>query len=109
MMPDAIFAKGGFASSLVLVIGIIFRIPIFIHESDSIPGLTNQMFSKFAKIVFISFEDSRKYIKNKNIELVGNPIDDDLLIVANKSFSEILIPPKISASVVQPFFEVSPL
>ena len=83
MMPDAIFAKGGFASSLVLIIGIVFRIPIFIHESDSIPGFTNQIFSKFAKIVFISFEDSRKYMKNSNIELVGNPIDDSLLVVAD--------------------------
>ncbi len=83
MMPDAIFAKGGFASSLVLIIGIIFRIPIFIHESDSIPGFTNQIFSKFAKIVFISFEDSRKYMRNSNIELVGNPIDDSLLVVAD--------------------------
>jgi len=83
MMPDAIFAKGGFASSLVLIVGIVFRIPIFIHESDSIPGFTNQIFSKFAKIVFISFEDSRKYMKNSNIELVGNPIDDSLLVVAD--------------------------
>ena len=84
IMPDAIFAKGGFASSFVLTIGIIFRIPIFIHESDSIPGFTNQIFSKFAKISFISFDESRKYIKNSNIELVGNPINDVLLKIAEK-------------------------
>lgn len=84
MMPDAIFAKGGFASSIVLVIGVIFRIPIFIHESDSIPGLTNQFFARFAKIVFISFEESKKYIKNDYIELVGNPINDVLLKIAEQ-------------------------
>lgn len=84
IMPDVIFAKGGFASSFVLLIGIIFHIPIFIHESDSIPGFTNQLFARFAKIVFISFDDSRKYLKNNNIELVGNPINDVLLKIAEK-------------------------
>jgi len=81
-MPDAIFAKGGFESSFVIVVGIIFRIPIFIHESDSIPGFTNQLFARFAKIVFISFEDSRSYIKNSRIELVGNPVNDILIKIA---------------------------
>jgi UDP-N-acetylglucosamine--N-acetylmuramyl-(pentapeptide) pyrophosphoryl-undecaprenol N-acetylglucosamine transferase len=95
LMPDAIFAKGGFASSFVLIVGIVFRIPIFIHESDSIPGYTNQLFSKFAQIVFISFEDSRKYLKNKNIELVGNPIDDNLLVVANTEESLDMLKEKI--------------
>ncbi len=81
-MPDAIFAKGGFESSFVLLVGVIFRIPIFIHESDSIPGLTNQLFAKFAKIVFISFEDSRSYIKNSHVELTGNPINDTLIKIS---------------------------
>lgn len=82
IMPDAIFAKGGFESSFVLLVGVIFRIPIFIHESDSIPGLTNQLFAKFAKIVFISFEDSRSYIKNSHVELTGNPINDTLIKIS---------------------------
>lgn len=82
IMPDAIFAKGGFESSFVLLVGIIFRIPIFIHESDSIPGFTNQLFARFAKIVFVSFEDSKLYIKNNRIELVGNPINDILIKIA---------------------------
>jgi len=90
-MPDAIFAKGGFESSLVLVIGVIFRIPIFIHESDSIPGFTNQLFAKFAKIVFISFEDSKKHIKNTNVELVGNPINDILIDIADKNEDQLSI------------------
>lgn len=85
IMPDAIFAKGGFESSLALVISVIFRIPIFIHESDSIPGFVNQFFSRFAKIVFISFEDSQKYLKNVDVELVGNPINDILIKIAEQN------------------------
>ena len=86
VMPDAIFAKGSFASVMVLVIGIVFRIPIFVHESDAVPGFVNQIFGKFAKIVFISFENSAKYFNNKNIELVGNPIDENLKQVLNANY-----------------------
>ena len=87
VMPDAIFAKGSFASVMVLVIGIVFRIPIFVHESDAVPGFVNQIFGKFAKIVFISFENSAKYFNNKNIELVGNPIDENLKQVLNANYN----------------------
>ena len=86
VMPDAIFAKGSFASVMVLIIGIVFRIPIFVHESDAVPGFVNQIFGKFAKIVFISFENSAKYFNNKNIELVGNPIDENLKQVLNANY-----------------------
>ncbi len=95
IMPDAIFAKGGFASSIVLFIGVIFRIPIFIHESDSIPGFTNQFFARFAKIVFISFEESKKYIKNNYIELVGNPIDDALIKIAEQEYENKVLQEKL--------------
>jgi len=81
-MPDLIFAKGSFASSFALLVGIIFRIPIYIHESDAVPGFVNQFFGRFAKIVFISFDDSKKYFRNKNIELVGNPIRNDLIEIS---------------------------
>lgn len=86
IMPDAIFAKGSFASIMVLIIGMIFRIPIFVHESDAVPGFVNQFFGKFAKIVFISFKNSEKYFNNKNIELVGNPIDENLKQVLNANY-----------------------
>jgi len=63
----------------------IFRIPIFVHESDAVPGFVNQFFGKFAKVVFISFKNSEKYFNNKNIELVGNPIDDNLKQILNSN------------------------
>ena len=68
----------------------ILRIPVFLHESDSVAGLSNKKVSKFAKKVFISFEktegfDSAKTpvleqssLQGKTI-LVGNPIKKELL------------------------------
>jgi UDP-N-acetylglucosamine--N-acetylmuramyl-(pentapeptide) pyrophosphoryl-undecaprenol N-acetylglucosamine transferase len=48
IMPDVIFAKGGFVSYPALVAGRFFKIPIIIHESDSVPGRVSKWAGKFA-------------------------------------------------------------
>jgi len=73
-MPDVIFAKGSFASFPTLFIATLFRIPIFIHESDSIPGKVNKMFSRFSIMTFISFEITSQYLLTKRYLLTGNPL-----------------------------------
>lgn len=79
-MPDLVLAKGGYVSVIPSIVSFIYFIPIFIHESDTIPGLVNRFIGKFAKIIFISFEVSRNYFKNnKKIILSGNPIRSELL------------------------------
>ncbi len=79
LMPDAIFGKGGFATVPTLLVGTIFGIPIFIHESDSIPGMVNKFFSRFAVKTFISFERSADYFLRKDkLILTGNPIREFL-------------------------------
>lgn len=79
--PKAIFSKGGYVSTPVLFVAKILKIPFFIHESDSIPGITNLFFSKGAKKIFISFNNSIKYFKkyNQNIVLTGVPIRREIL------------------------------
>jgi len=75
-MPDVIFSKGGYGSFPVVLAGWIFRIPIILHESDSVPGLANLMLAKFAKRIITSWPGSEQYFgkyKNK-IVLIGNPI-----------------------------------
>ena len=54
-MPDAVFAKGGYASFPVAVAAWLYRIPVVLHESDATPGLANQILSRFAKKIAISF------------------------------------------------------
>src|SRR3989344_3306899 len=38
LYPDVIFGKGGYASFPALVAARILRIPVVIHESDTVPG-----------------------------------------------------------------------
>lgn len=77
-MPDVILAKGGYVSFLPSIASKIYFIPLMIHESDSVPGLTNRILGKLAKKVFISFESAGKFFSAKKTALVGNPVRLDL-------------------------------
>ncbi|MDO8669621.1 MAG: UDP-N-acetylglucosamine--N-acetylmuramyl-(pentapeptide) pyrophosphoryl-undecaprenol N-acetylglucosamine transferase, partial [Candidatus Buchananbacteria bacterium] len=78
-MPDVVFAKGGYASIPGALVSKLLFIPLFIHESDSIPGLANRILGKMAKTVFISFNSSEKYFKAGKAVLTGNPVRKELL------------------------------
>ena len=77
-MPDAIFSKGGYASFPVVLIGWLYRIPVLVHESDSIPGKANQILSKFAKRVAISYPNARQFFLSSQVALTGNPIRENI-------------------------------
>ncbi|MEK9183850.1 MAG: UDP-N-acetylglucosamine--N-acetylmuramyl-(pentapeptide) pyrophosphoryl-undecaprenol N-acetylglucosamine transferase, partial [Patescibacteria group bacterium] len=79
LMPDVLFSKGGPGALPIVLTAKFYRIPIIIHESDSVPGLANQLSAKFADRVGVSFDSAAKLFNNKNIALVGNPIRKALL------------------------------
>ena len=72
-MPDVCLSKGGYGSIPVVFVCWLYRIPIICHESDSIPGLATKITSKFAKKIAISFQKTKKYFKEKEVILTGNP------------------------------------
>ena len=78
-MPDVVFAKGGYASLPGALVAKLYFIPLFIHESDSIPGLVNRILGKLSKTVFISFNLSQKYFKSGKTVLTGNPVRKELI------------------------------
>lgn len=78
LMPDAIFSKGGPGALAVILAGWFYQIPIVIHESDSIPGLTNAISSRFAKKIAVSFEKGMEYFDPSKTILTGNPIREEL-------------------------------
>lgn len=78
-MPDVVFAKGGYASLPGALVAKLYFIPLFVHESDSTPGLANKILGRFAKTVFISFESSQKYFKSGKTVLTGNPVRKELM------------------------------
>ena len=78
-MPDVIFSKGGPGSIPVVFAAWIYRIPVVIHESDAVPGLSNKISSKFAKRICIAFPESKDFFPEKKIAITGNPVRRELL------------------------------
>ncbi len=79
---EKIFSTGGFVSVPVVLAAAVLHIPIFIHEQTIGFGLANKITLPFVKKVLLAFEDSKKYIPKKyhhKVEVVGNPIREDLL------------------------------
>ncbi len=69
---DKIILLGGFASVTAGLTGVLKRNKIYIHEQNSVMGLTNGIFAKFADKVFLSFEKTLN--KKGNCVVTGNPV-----------------------------------
>jgi UDP-N-acetylglucosamine--N-acetylmuramyl-(pentapeptide) pyrophosphoryl-undecaprenol N-acetylglucosamine transferase len=72
--PDKVFSKGGFVSVPVCVAAWSLKIPVVLHESDFSPGLANRISAKFADTICVSFEESKKFFRKKNVKVCGNPV-----------------------------------
>ena len=59
--PDVIFSKGGYTSVPILFAARLLRIPVVIHESDTVPGRANIMAKNFAKYIAISYPEALSY------------------------------------------------
>lgn len=79
LMPDLIFTKGGYASVPPALAAKFFFIPLYIHDSDAVPGAANRLIGRWAKKVFISFEIAKQYFPTGKTELTGNPIRPEIL------------------------------
>ncbi len=79
IMPDAVFSKGGPGALPVVMAARLYRIPVMIHESDSVPGLTNRLSAPFATRIGITFPNAASYFPKDRTALVGTPIRAALL------------------------------
>ena len=88
--PDVVFGKGGYASFPTLVAARILRIPVFIHESDSIPGRVNKWAGKFAKRIAISYDEAIEFFPKEKTAWIGQPIRMEIQQKANQGALEYL-------------------
>ncbi|HBM45902.1 MAG: UDP diphospho-muramoyl pentapeptide beta-N acetylglucosaminyl transferase [Parcubacteria group bacterium GW2011_GWF2_38_76] len=90
LYPDVIFGKGGYASFPALWAARILRIPVFIHESDSIPGRVNLIVGKWGivKRIAVSYPEAINYFPEGKTALTGNPIRRELLEPVKKGSHE---------------------
>ncbi len=74
--------SGAYVAGPVIWSASVLGSKIILLEQNSYPGLTNRMLEKKADQIHISFEDSKKYFREKSkLSLTGNPIRIDLTTV----------------------------
>ncbi len=77
--PDVVFCKGGFVCLPVGLAAHALRIPLVIHDSDTVPGLTNRILSRFATRIGTGapVENYPNY-PEKRTRYVGIPVRDEI-------------------------------
>jgi len=90
LYPDVIFGKGGYASFPALVAAKILRIPVVIHESDTVPGRVNLWAGKFAKKIAVSYKEAAKYFPQDRVAFTGNPVRKEIAMPITEGSKEYL-------------------
>jgi len=86
-MPEVVFSKSGPGVLPILYAARWYRIPVVIHESDAVPGITNTISAKHAAVVELAFEHAQQYFpKNKIVNVVGLPVRES--VIATKTAAE---------------------
>lgn len=76
--PDALLAMGSYSSLPPVIAAARRRVPVVLHEANTVPGRAIDFLSNFARAVAISFENTAQYFPGKNTVLTGLPVRLDV-------------------------------
>ena len=77
--PDIVLGIGGYITLPVVSVAASLGIKTFIHEQNSIPGLSNKILAKKVDKIGVSLEDSIKYFDPNKTIFTGNPRSEEVL------------------------------
>ncbi len=69
---------GGYSSVPLGLHTLLRRKPLFIHEQNSVPSMTNRSFYPFSRKVFITFEHTRRFFRGDHVIRAGLPVRREL-------------------------------
>ncbi len=81
--PDLVFGVGGYVTGPVLLAAWLLRLPIGIHEQNSVPGLANRWAGKLADRICISLPCVPPFPPAKTVQ-TGNPVRQEILAAAEQ-------------------------
>ncbi len=87
-----VIGTGGFVSAPVVFAARALKIPVYLINTDSTPGKANRLLARYAKKVFVQFEQSQAFFPNRPVEVVGCPLRSDFQSPsARKAFSDLAL------------------
>ena len=83
--PDVVIGFGGYVSIPVGFAAALRKIPLVLHEQNSVPGLANKTLSRWARAVGVTYEESAEQLARPERAVVtGNPVRPAVL-AANRT------------------------
>ncbi len=77
LRPKAVLGMGGFVSGPGGLMAWILHIPLFLHEQNSVIGLTNRLLGRLAKRNYFAFPNVTNQLPRS--ECIGNPVREALV------------------------------
>ncbi len=69
---------GGYTSAPLALATRLKKRPLFVHEQNAVPGAANRALSKFAKRVFVAFEEATRFFPERKVKVVGMPLREEV-------------------------------
>lgn len=86
--PDVVIGCGGYVTAPVIKAAFKMKIPTFIHEQNSIVGLSNKFLAKYATKIGVSFESTVNMFPKDKAIYTGNPCSEKAYNIKSASKSE---------------------
>ncbi len=74
--PEVVLTMGSFVSGPIGLAAWLLRVPLVVHEQNSIPGMTNKFLSRISTVLLSAFADT--FPEKKKAVCVGNPLRKSL-------------------------------
>jgi len=74
LRPKAVLGMGGFVAGPGGLMAWLLRIPLILHEQNSVIGLTNKLLTRLASRVYFAFPQAASKLRGG--ECIGNPVRD---------------------------------
>ena len=84
--PDVLLAMGSYSSVPPVLAARSCKVPVVLHEANTVPGRAVDFLSRFAQKVAISFDETADYLPGCNTEKTGLPVRADIASGARFQF-----------------------
>lgn len=72
--PDLVLGTGGFASLPLGAAARLRGVPLILQEQNAIPGSTNRLLGRWARRVYLGFDEARTFFTAERCVDTGNPV-----------------------------------
>jgi UDP-N-acetylglucosamine--N-acetylmuramyl-(pentapeptide) pyrophosphoryl-undecaprenol N-acetylglucosamine transferase len=83
---DVVVCFGAYVTLPVGLAADLARVPLVIHEQNSVPGLANRVMSYWAERIGVTYPESANYLHGRDrVAITGNPVRPDVLRATRSS------------------------